>query len=385
MNLHEYQAKMLLQKNGVPVPAGKVVESPEAACEAADELGYPVMIKIQVHAGGRGKAGGIQKAENTEEVKKIAAELLGRVFKTAQTGSQGRPVEKLLIEPRTKIKKEYYVGITIDRFRSQCVMAVSSEGGVDIEEIAKNHPDRLITEPVNLISGFQPAQGKEISKKLGLSENQAQQFSAILSGAYETFMSSDASTVEINPLAEMEDGSFKAIDGKIVIDDNALYLYPDIANMRDPAQEEAIEIEAKKHGLSYIKMDGEIGCMINGAGLAMATLDIITLHGMSPANFLDVGGSASSEQVQEAFQIILSDKRVKAVFVNIFGGIMQCERIAEGIISAAKNIKLQVPLVVRLEGTHVDLGRKLLAESGLAIISATGIEDGVVKLKELLK
>ncbi|MBI2870345.1 MAG: ADP-forming succinate--CoA ligase subunit beta [Candidatus Omnitrophica bacterium] len=385
MNIHEYQAKELLARHGVPVPPGQMVDSVQDAARVGGELGYPVMVKIQIHAGGRGKAGGIKKADNESTLRRLAQEFLGRSFVTAQTGGEAKTARRLLIERSSPINKEYYAGITYERKSARPVLLVSSEGGVEIEEVARKDPGKIVSVPIDPFLGLLPHQGRSITQALGMTQAKGGRLWPALAGMYQAFVSAGASTVEINPLAEMGSGEFLALDAKVVLDDNQVALRPELQALNDPQEEDPMELKAKRHGLSYVKMDGTIGCMVNGAGLAMATLDIITLYGLKPANFLDVGGSASAEQIQEAFQIILGDQRVGAVFVNIFGGIMRCERIAEGIIQAVRKAGLRVPLVVRLEGTHVELGRRLLQESGLAIVMAQGIEDGVKKLKEILK
>lgn len=385
MNIHEYQGKQLLRQYGVAVSTGLVAFSPEEAVKAAKELGTDiVVVKAQIHAGGRGKAGGVKIAKNLDEVRAYAKELLGKVLVTHQTGPEGKEIKRLLVEEGCDIKKEYYLGLVLDRATSRVTLMGSEEGGVDIEEVADATPEKIFKEVIDPIVGLTGFQARRMAFKMNIPANLVNKAAKFMLGLYQVFIEKDAAIVEINPLVVTGGGDVMALDAKFNFDANALYRHKDILELRDYDEEDAKEIEASKYDLSYISLDGNIGCMVNGAGLAMATMDTISYYGGSPANFLDVGGGATAEKVTEAFKIILSDKNVKGIFVNIFGGIMKCDVIAEGVITAAKEVGLQVPLVVRLEGTNVDLGKKLLNESGLNIIAAGSMADGAQKIVELV-
>lgn len=389
MNIHEYQAKGLLKKFGVAVPEGHQAFSVPEAVEAAKSLeaaGHKVfVVKAQIHAGGRGKAGGVKVVKSVEDVKEKAAQMLGMTLVTHQTGPEGKVVKRLYVEAGSNIKKEYYLSAVVDRATKTIVFMASTEGGVEIEEVAAKHPEKLISVRIDPATGIQSCHARKLAFALGFSGDSVKKFSKLIFSLYKAFVESDASQVEINPLVETAEGDIIALDAKINFDDNALHRHDDIRALRDLDEEEPLEIEASKYDLSYIKMDGKIGCMVNGAGLAMATMDIIKLYGSSPANFLDVGGGATREKVTAAFKIILSDPSVKGILVNIFGGIMRCDIIANGIIEAAKETNLSVPLVVRLEGTNVDLGKEILAKSGLAIIPANDLADAAEKIVKAVK
>ena len=386
MNIHEYQGKEILRKYGVSVPNGKVAFTVEEAVEAAKELGTEVcVVKAQIHAGGRGKAGGVKVAKNLEEVRTYANEILGKTLVTHQTGPEGKEVKRLLIEEGCDIKKEYYVGLVLDRATSRVVLMASEEGGTEIEEVAANTPEKIFKEEIDPVLGLMPYQARRIAFNINIPHDLVNQAVKFMIGLYNAYIENDCSIAEINPLVVTGDGKVMALDAKLNFDSNALYRQKDIVEYRDLEEEDPKEIEASKHDLSYISLDGNIGCMVNGAGLAMSTMDIIKHYGGDPANFLDVGGGATAEKVTEAFKIILSDANVKGIFVNIFGGIMKCDVIAEGVVAAAKQVGLQVPLVVRLEGTNVDLGKKILNESGLNIVSAESMADGAEKIVSLVK
>jgi succinyl-CoA synthetase beta subunit len=386
VNIHEYQAKIVLKKYGVPVPNGKVAYTPEEAEKAAQELqGTIKVVKAQIHAGGRGKAGGVKLAKTTDEVKQFAKDMLGMTLVTHQTGSEGRVVKRVYIEEGSSIAKELYLGIVVDRASSRITFMASTEGGVDIEEVAMHNPEKIMMVDVDPASGFQPFHARNIAFGLGLTPEQQKSFFPFISALYRCFVETDASQVEINPLVITADDKLVALDAKFNFDENALYRQLEVAEMRDPDEEEPLERKAAEFGLAYVKMDGNIGCMVNGAGLAMATMDIIKLHGSEPANFLDVGGGASKEKVTQAFKLILSDTNVEGILVNIFGGIMRCDTIAEGVIAAAKEVSLSIPLVVRLEGTNVELGKKMLSSSGLDIIPADNLEDAAKKIVAAVK
>ncbi|MBI3246495.1 MAG: ADP-forming succinate--CoA ligase subunit beta [Deltaproteobacteria bacterium] len=386
MNIHEYQAKEILRKYGVAVLKGKVAFTPEEAEAAATELGGGLcVVKAQIHAGGRGKAGGVKLAKTPQEAKAIAASLLGKKLVTHQTGPEGKEVQKVFVEQGCEIAKEYYLGIVLDRVTSRVTFMASSEGGVEIEEVASHSPEKILREAVDPAVGFNDFAGRKLAYGLGLPKDSVNKAVGFMRGLYRAFVESDASMMEINPLVLTKSGDLIALDAKIGFDDNALFRHKDIQEMRDVTEENPKEVEASKFDLNYIALDGSIGCMVNGAGLAMATMDIIKFYGAEPANFLDVGGGATTEKVTEAFKIILSDKNVKGVLVNIFGGIMRCDIVATGVVEAAKQVKLSVPLVVRLEGTNVDLGRKILAESGLNITPANDLADGARKIVEAVK
>ncbi|WP_305805739.1 ADP-forming succinate--CoA ligase subunit beta [Stenotrophomonas sp. YIM B06876] len=380
MNFHEYQAKQLFADYGIPVPAGRVASTADEAVEAAKSLGNgPWMVKAQIHAGGRGKAGGVKFCKTHDDVKAAAAKMLGTRMATYQTAGVELPVNLVLVTEAGEIAKELYLSVLVDRGTQSITYIASSEGGVDIEQVAAETPEKIETLNVDFVEGFQAYQGREIGFKLGLTAKQANQLAKIMGGLYTLFNEKDLALVELNPLAILDNGDLYALDGKVDSDDNATYRHKDLAAMRDTTQEDEAEVRASQHDLNYVTMDGNIGCMVNGAGLAMATMDVIALNGGSPANFLDVGGGATKERVTEAFKLILSSDKVKAIFVNIFGGIVRCDMIAEGIIAAVKEVDVKVPVVVRLEGTNVEAGKKLLAESGLAITPADDINDGAKK------
>jgi len=386
MNIHEYQAKEILRKYGVAVLKGKVATTPAEAEAAAKELGGGLcVVKAQIHAGGRGKAGGVKLAKDPQAARDIAASLLGKKLVTHQTGPEGKEVQKVFVEQGCDIAKEYYLGMVIDRATSRVTMMASSEGGVEIEEVAARSPEKILREAIDPAVGFVDFQGRKLAYGLGLPKDSINKAVSFMRALYRAFVESDASLVEINPLVLTKSGDLIALDAKIGFDDNALFRHADIREMRDVTEENPKEVEASKFDLSYIALDGNIGCMVNGAGLAMATMDIIKHYGAEPANFLDVGGGATTEKVTEAFKIILSDKNVKGVLVNIFGGIMRCDVVATGVVEAAKQVKLSVPLVVRLEGTNVGLGKKILAESGLNIIPANDLADAAKRAVEAVR
>jgi succinyl-CoA synthetase beta subunit len=381
MNIHEYQAKELLRRFGVAVPRGRVAWTPEEAEEAARELGGPVwVVKAQIHAGGRGKAGGVKLARSIGEVRQFAEELLGRRLVTHQTGPEGRVVKRIYVEEGCDIGRELYLGAVVDRQTSRVTLMASTEGGVEIEEVAARSPEKILKVAIDPATGFMPHHGRALGFGLGLSNQEVRRAVTFMKGLYDCMVGKDASLVEINPLVVTGSGELLALDAKMNFDGNGLFRHPDILELRDLDEEEPMEIEASRHELNYIKLDGNIGCMVNGAGLAMATMDIIKLHGGEPANFLDVGGGATRERVAAAFRLLLSDPNVEGVLVNIFGGIMRCDVIAEGIVAAAREVQLNVPLVVRLEGTNVELGRRILAESGLPIVPADDLEDAARKI-----
>jgi succinyl-CoA synthetase beta subunit len=393
MNIHEYQARGLLQKFGVATTAGKVASTPEEAERIARELGnVQVVVKAQVHAGGRGKGtfkngfkGGVHVCKSPKEAGEIAAKMLGQTLVTHQTGPGGRVVNKVLVAESADIAREIYFAILLDRSSAAPLVVASTEGGVEIETVAAKSPEKIAREPIDPLAGLQPFQGRKLARQLNFESSQLKAAGKLFDGLYRTFVGCDCSMVEINPLVVTKKGDVLALDAKFNFDDNALYRHPEIAAMRDIAEEDPREVEASKHGLNYIGLDGNIACLVNGAGLAMATMDIIKFYGGSPANFLDVGGSATEEQVTAAFKILIADRNVKAILVNIFGGIMKCDIIAQGIINAAKTVKLSVPLVVRLEGTNVEQGKKLLKESGVALITADDLADAAQKAVKAAK
>ncbi len=385
MNIHEYQGKEVLQQYGVSVPRGKVAFNVEEAVNAARELGSPVVVvKAQIHAGGRGKAGGVKIAKSLDEVRTYAEELLGKVLVTHQTGPEGKEIKRLLIEEGCDIKKEYYVGVVVDRGTGSVVLMASEEGGTEIEEVAAATPEKIFREVVDPAVGLQPFQARRLAYAINIPKELVNKAAKFMMSLYTAFVDKDCSIAEINPLVVTGDGDVMALDAKLNFDSNSLFRHKDILALRDLDEEDEKEIAASKFDLSYIALDGNIGCMVNGAGLAMATMDIIKYYGGEPANFLDVGGGATKEKVTEAFKIILSDPEVKGIFINIFGGIMRCDVIADGVVEAAKQIKLDKPLVVRLEGTNVELGKKILNESGLNIVSADSMADGAQKIVELV-
>ena len=380
MNLHEYQSKELFAEYGIPVPQGIAVESADAAVAAAEKLGGDLwVVKAQVHAGGRGKAGGVKLARSADEVRQYATDMLGTQLVTHQSGPEGLPVNVVYIEEGSEIERELYLSMLVDREASQVAFIASAAGGMDIEQVAVDSPEQIFTVVISPDAGLQPYQARQLAFGLELNKTQSRQFAGLIQNLYRLFEECDASLVEVNPLIINGAGDVIALDGKINIEDNALYRQKRLTEMRDPTQEDEKEREAAEHDLSYVSLDGNIACMVNGAGLAMATMDLIKLHGGEPANFLDVGGGATSERVANAFKLILSNKNVAAILVNIFGGIVRCDLIAEGIISAVKEVGVSVPVVVRLEGTNVDKGRALLADSGLDIISAENLTDAAKK------
>ena len=381
MKIHEFQAKAILSNYGVTVPRGKVACTKEEAWKIAQELGG--LVKAQIHAGGRGKGGGIRLAHTPEEARAIADSILGMQLVTHQTGPEGQTVKRVLVEEGLKIKQEYYLGIAIDRDAAQVVVMASREGGVDIEKVAAEKPELILKETLEPGLGLTPFQARKLAFGLDLPAKLAPAAVRFMHSLYQAFDATDASLAEINPLLLTEDRRFCALDAKINFDDNALYRHPRIRELRDTDEEDPLEVEAGKHGLSYIKLDGNVGCMVNGAGLAMATMDIIKLAGGAPANFLDVGGGATADQVRKAFGIILSDSNVKAVLINIFGGIMRCDIVARGVVEAAKSMRLEVPIVVRLEGTNLEQGQEILQASGLSLTVASGMQDAAEKVVRL--
>ncbi len=386
MNIHEYQAKEILSRFNIPVPKGFIASSLSEADSVIEKLkSGTLVVKAQIHAGGRGKAGGVKLAKSPKEVLEFAKGMLSSILVTHQTGAEGQKVRKVYIEEASDIKKEYYLSLIIDPRSSRATFIFSSEGGMDIEEVAKNHPSKIVTVHVDPVSGFEDFYGRKLGFSLGLEQEKVKKITNIAKSIYNAFINTDASQIEINPLIETKSGDFIALDAKINFDDNALYQHPDVKKLRDYDEEVQEEIEASKYGLSYIKMDGNIGCMVNGAGLAMATMDIIKYYGAEPANFLDVGGGASRETVTEAFKIILSDKKVKGILVNIFGGIMRCDIIANGIVEAAKEVSINVPLVVRLSGTNFEIGKKILQDSGLNIVAADELSEAAQKIVNIVK
>ena len=396
MNIHEYQAKSVLRAFSAPIANGFAAFTPEEAVEAARKLGGPLwVVKSQIHAGGRGKGkfkeasagekGGVRLARSIEEVEAFAKQMLGATLVTVQTGPAGKQVNRLYIEDGANIDKEFYLSALVDRNTSRISFVVSTEGGVNIEDVAHNTPEKIHSFSVDPATGIMPHHGRAAAKALGLTGDGAKQIEALLTRLYTAFVNKDMSMLEINPLIVMTNGQLRVLDAKVSFDGNALYRHPDIVALRDESEEDAKEIEASKYDLSYITLDGTIGCMVNGAGLAMATMDIIKLYGESPANFLDVGGGASKEKVTAAFKIITADPNVKGILINIFGGIMRCDIIAEGVIAAVKDVGLKVPLVVRLEGTNVDLGKKIIRESGLNVISADDLDDAAQKIVNAVK
>ncbi|MFJ7677731.1 ADP-forming succinate--CoA ligase subunit beta [Peribacillus sp. NPDC097264] len=385
MNIHEYQGKEILRQYGVSVPNGRVAFTVDEAVEAAKELGTDVVVvKAQIHAGGRGKAGGVKVAKNLDEARTYAEEILGKTLVTHQTGPAGKEVKRLLIEEGCDITKEYYIGLVLDRATNSVVLMASEEGGTEIEEVAEKTPEKIFKEVIDPVVGLTGFQARRIAFNINIPAPLINKASKLMINLYTAFVEKDCSIAEINPLVVTGDGNVMALDAKLNFDDNAIYRQKDISEYRDLDEEDAKEIEASKHGLSYISLDGNIGCMVNGAGLAMATMDIIKHYMGDPANFLDVGGGATEEKVKEAFKIILSDEKVKGIFVNIFGGIMKCDIIATGVVAAAKELGLDVPLVVRLEGTNVDLGKSILKDSGLNITAAESMADGAQKIVSLV-
>ncbi|MFT7258513.1 MAG: succinyl-CoA synthetase beta subunit [Glaciecola sp.] len=381
MNLHEYQGKQLFKEYGLPVSEGYAAETPQAAVEAADRIGGTEwVVKCQVHAGGRGKAGGVKLVKDKADIRAFAENWLGKNLVTYQTDEKGQPVSKILVETCTDIAQELYLGAVVDRTSRRIIFMASTEGGVEIETVAEETPEKILKAEIDPLVGAQPFQAREIAFKLGLKGVQIRQFTTIFMGLAKMFEDLDLAMIEINPLVIKADGDLHCLDAKLGVDGNALYRQPKVRDMNDPSQEDAREAHAAKFELNYVALDGNVGCMVNGAGLAMGTMDIVNLHGGSPANFLDVGGGATKERVAEAFKIILSDSKVKAVLVNIFGGIVRCDMIAEGIIGAVKEVGVNVPVIVRLEGTNAELGREVLAGSGLDIIAAESLTDAALKV-----
>ena len=386
MNIHEYQAKNILKEFGVPVPNGVVILNKNEIENEVKKLNSKnLAIKAQIHAGGRGKAGGIKLVNNYKDLIRESNKLFNKILVTNQTGKQGKKVKRIYLEEITNIKKEFYLSCLVDRASSKIAFISSAEGGVDIENVAKNNPEKIITIKINLSKSVSDENIKKITQPFVLSKKSQKQTFDLIQSIYKILIKKDASLIEINPLILTEDDNILCLDAKINFDDNALYRHPDIVSLKDPNEEDPIETEAKKHELAYIKLDGTIGCMVNGAGLAMATLDIIKLYGAEPANFLDVGGGASKEKVSAAFKIILSDENVKGILINIFGGIMRCDVLAQGVVDAAKETHLSVPLVVRLAGTNVELGKEILKKSNLKIISANNLADAAKKIVEVTK
>ena len=384
MKIHEYQAKAILAKFGVPVPRGEVVVKKDEARAAAQRLGTNVVVvKAQIHAGGRGKAGGVKLGKSPDEASNHAEAILGMTLVTPQTGDEGRVVRRLLIEEGLDIKRELYVGVLVDRELGAPIFMASAAGGMEIEEVAKDHPEAILKEVIDPTVGFQAFQARKLAFGLGLTAEQVAAAVPFFQSLYRAFVETDASMIEINPCVVTGDGKMFALDAKVTFDDNALYRHPEFKELRDLDEETPLEVEASKFKLNYIKLDGDIACMVNGAGLAMATMDIIKLSGGSPANFLDVGGGASEDQVKNAFRILLSDPNVKAVFVNIFGGILRCDVLASGVVNAAKELKFKVPVVVRMEGTNVKQGKEILTKSGLNFTVAEGMKDGAQKVVAL--
>jgi succinyl-CoA synthetase beta subunit len=381
MKIHEYQAKAILGKHGVPVPQGEVVYTPDDAESVARRLGGgAVVVKAQIHAGGRGKGGGVKVVKNAQDARQAAAAMLGMTLVTHQTSPAGQKVGRVLVEQGLRIKRELYLGLVIDRSSEKPVLMVSPDGGVEIEKVAEQTPERIFKEFINPGVGLRPYQTRKLAFALGLEGPQVTQVSKMMTAVWETFLDADASLIEINPLIVTEEGNLLALDAKMNFDDNALYRHADIKEMRDLSEEDPLEIEASKYSLNYIKLDGTIGCMVNGAGLAMATMDIIKLAGGEPANFLDVGGGASAEQIKNAFRILMSDRNVKAVLINIFGGILRCDILAEGVIAAVRDLGVPVPIVIRMEGTNVEQGKQMLHESGLNFTTAETMADAAEKV-----
>jgi succinyl-CoA synthetase beta subunit len=384
MKIHEYQAKEIFRRFGVPTPRGEMVTTPDQAKAAAERLGTKiVVVKAQIHAGGRGKAGGVKLAKSPAEAADLAKAMLGMTLVTPQTGPAGRVVKRLLIEEGLDIKRELYLSILVDRAVAAAVIMASTAGGVEIEEVAHTQPELILHETISPATGIQPYHARKLAYGLGLSGDAVNAATSFLQALYRTFLETDASLAEINPLIVTGEGKLVALDVKMAFDDNALYRHKDIAELRDLNEEDPLEVEASNYKLNYIKLDGNIGCMVNGAGLAMGTMDIIKLSGGSPANFLDVGGGASAEQVKNAFKILVSDPSVKGVFINIFGGILRCDVLASGVVAAAKELQLKIPVVVRMEGTNVEKGQQILQESGLGLAIAQGMKDGAEKIVKL--
>ncbi len=385
MKIHEYQAKVILREFGVPVPAGEVAETPAAARVIAQKLGGRVVVKAQIHAGGRGKAGGIKLADDAAAAEAAARQILGMRLKTPQTPPEGIEVKRVLVEEASPIRQELYLSVTLDRARATPVVMASEAGGMEIEEVAAKSPEKILREWAHPALGLQPFQARSLAFGLGLSGDLFKAGVGAILNLYQCYLAKDCSLAEINPLVVTADGRLLALDAKLNFDDSALYRRPEIRELRDLNEEDPLDVEASKFNLNYIKLSGNVGCMVNGAGLAMATMDIIKLAGGEPANFLDVGGGASPEQIENAFRILSSDRSVRAVFINVFGGILRCDRLAGGVIAAVKKLGLRLPVVVRMEGTNVELGKKMLAESGLALMTAEDMADGAWKVVELAR
>jgi succinyl-CoA synthetase beta subunit len=385
MNIHEFQAKQIIARFGAPVPKGQPASTAAEAAQAFVSLGVPkAVVKAQIHAGGRGKAGGVKLVSSAAEASEFAGKLLGKPLVTHQTGPQGRVVRRVYVEQASDVARELYLGMVVDR-KAECVAVIAStEGGMEIEEVAANTPDRILTEPIDPVIGLAGFQSRKLAFALGLRDKQVGQFGALLSSLYRGFIETDASLIEINPLVITKDGNVICLDAKLSFDDNGLFRHPDIRELRDSNEEDPAETEAAKFDLSYVHLDGNIGCMVNGAGLAMATMDIVKYYGAEPANFLDVGGGANSQKVAAAFRILLSDERVRAVLINIFGGIMLCDVLAQGVVDAAREVKLEVPLVVRMEGTNVDKGKQILKDSGIKVIAASDMADAARRVVEAI-
>ncbi len=385
MNIHEFQAKQILGRFGAPVPKGQPASTPEEAASAFKALGQPrAVVKAQIHAGGRGKAGGVKLLSSADEAREFAAKLLGKPLVTHQTGAQGRVVRRVYVEEASNVARELYLGLLVDRKAQAVSVIASTEGGMDIEEVAAKTPEKIITETIDPLLGISGFVGRKIAFGLGLKDKQVNQFVGLLSSLYRAFLETDASLIEINPLVVTGEGRVVCLDAKMSFDDNGLFRHPDIRELRDANEEDPAETEAAKYDLSYIHLDGNIGCMVNGAGLAMATMDIVKYYGAEPANFLDVGGGANAEKVSAAFRILLSDPRVKAVLINIFGGIMRCDVLADGVVQAAREVNLSVPLVVRMEGTNVEQGKQILKDSGIKVIAAADMADAARRVVEAI-
>jgi succinyl-CoA synthetase beta subunit len=385
MNIHEFQAKQILARFGVAVPKGHPASSVSEAAHAFSSLDVPkAVVKAQIHAGGRGKAGGVKLVSSAKEASDFAGKLLGKPLVTHQTGPQGRVVRRVYVEQASDVARELYLGMVVDR-KAECVAVIAStEGGMEIEEVAARTPDRILTEPIDPVLGLAGFQSRKLGFALGLRDKQVAQFGSLMNSLYRAFIETDASLIEINPLVITKDGTVICLDAKLSFDDNALFRHPEVRELRDPNEEDPAENEAAKFELSYVHLDGNIGCMVNGAGLAMATMDIVKYYGAEPANFLDVGGGANSQKVAAAFRILLSDERVRAVLINIFGGIMLCDVLAQGVVDAAREVKLQVPLVVRMEGTNVDQGKQILKDSGIKVIAASDMADAARRVVEAI-
>jgi len=384
MKIHEYQAKELFRKYNVPTPKGKLALTSDEVAKIAEEFGYPVVVKAQVHAGGRGKGGGVKLAKSPADVKAVADSIIGMTLVTKQTGAQGKKVSKVLVEEGLNIKKELYLSVIPDRETATVAFVCSQDGGMDIEEIAEKTPERIITVNVSPVTGFQPFHARKICFGLEIEKDLHKQMSAVAKNLYNLFVAYDCSMVEINPLIITAEGNILALDAKLDVDGNALFRHPDVKEMRDVAEEDPVEAEAAEFGLTYINLEGNVGNIVNGAGLAMATMDIVKLAGASPANFLDVGGGATAEAVENGFRLIMKDPAVKGILINVFGGILRCDILAQGVVQAATKLQLQVPVVVRMEGTNVEAGRKILAESGLNLINAKDLADAAEKVAKIV-